>query len=196
MNQLIRKNHKNNNKLYVSKHCSITSQHVGRPTNRKHRLVHFSPGTIVPKLNTTLRIQNKISHRHCAAKIVHGALDFAATAHFLPLTYRGTDHQNMTAGIRVGCANGIVMHAVATDKLSLEALPDRACDCHKFTDITLPLVSGLSPSYAIAIWKSFSPIYPLPSPMPPARLSLKAIEIRPESSTWSHLLNCNEQISD
>jgi len=33
------------------------------------------------------------------------------------------------------------MRAVATDKLSLEALLDRARDCHKFADITLPLVS-------------------------------------------------------
>ena len=33
------------------------------------------------------------------------------------------------------------MRAVTTDKLSLEALPDGARDCHKFTDIRLPLVS-------------------------------------------------------
>jgi len=33
------------------------------------------------------------------------------------------------------------MHAVATDKLDLEAIPDRAHDCHKFTNIPLPLVS-------------------------------------------------------
>ena len=34
-----------------------------------------------------------------------------------------------------------MMRAVATDKLSLKALPDRARDYHKFSDITLPLVS-------------------------------------------------------
>ena len=33
------------------------------------------------------------------------------------------------------------MRDVATDKLSLDTLPDRAHDCHKFTDITLLLVS-------------------------------------------------------
>ena len=33
------------------------------------------------------------------------------------------------------------MRAVATDKLNLKALPDGARDCHKFEDITLPLVS-------------------------------------------------------
>lgn len=47
----------------------------------------------------------------------------------------------MTAGIRVGCANGSIVRAVATEKLSLEALLDRARDCHKFIDITLPLIS-------------------------------------------------------
>ena len=62
ISQLIRKNHNNNNHLYVSKLYTLSSQHVGRPTNRKHWRVHFSTGTSVPKLNTTLGVQNKISH--------------------------------------------------------------------------------------------------------------------------------------
>ena len=33
------------------------------------------------------------------------------------------------------------MRAVATDKLGLKVLPDRARACRKFSDITLPLVS-------------------------------------------------------
>ena len=33
------------------------------------------------------------------------------------------------------------MRAVATDERSLDALPDRARECHKFTNFTLPLVS-------------------------------------------------------
>lgn len=47
----------------------------------------------------------------------------------------------MSNDIRGGCANSSIMRAVATDKLRLEALPNNARECYKFTDITLPLVS-------------------------------------------------------
>ena len=71
------------------KHYTLSSQHVGRSTNRKHRRVHFSPSTTVPKLNTTatLGVRNKISHSYRTATIAHGALNSAAIAHFeVPIT--------------------------------------------------------------------------------------------------------------
>ena len=147
------------------------------PSFRNHRRVHdVSILAMVLPSQTSIRpvattgVRAKFNNSHRAAKVAHGALDSAATAHFVPITYLGTDHQDTTTGIRVGCdsangsvmravttdkrslealpdrvgcdsANGSVMRAVATDKRSLEALPDRARDCHKFTDITLPLVS-------------------------------------------------------
>ena len=57
---------------------------TGRPKNNNHRRAHFSPGTTIPKLNTTvpLGIRPKIRHSHRAAKIAYGALNSAATAYF------------------------------------------------------------------------------------------------------------------
>ena len=88
-------------------------------TNQNNWRVHFSPGTTVLKLNTTatIGVRTKFSNSHHAARIAHGAFDFAATANFLPMTYRGTDHQDTSTGIRVGCANGSVVRAVATDEI-------------------------------------------------------------------------------
>ena len=72
-----------------------------------------------------------------------GALDSAATSHFLPEQYVGTDHKNTPNGILVGCANGSVMRAVATDQLNIRALPIAAKRAHKFKndEISLPLIS-------------------------------------------------------
>ena len=72
-----------------------------------------------------------------------GALDSAATGHFLPENYEGTNHQSTPNGIRVGCANGSVMRAVATDHLDLRALPIAARKAHKFRtdEIAIPLIS-------------------------------------------------------
>ena len=59
----------------------------------------------------------------------------------MPATYRGTNHTPVQRGIRVGCANGFYMRAVATDILALPQLPKQARSCHKFTDISIPLIS-------------------------------------------------------
>ena len=72
---------------------------------------------------------------------VQGAIDFGATDHFMPATYCGTNHTPVRQGIRVGCANGSFMQAVATDALALPQLPPQARACHKFNDIRIPLIS-------------------------------------------------------
>ena len=85
---------------------------------------------------TALRISTKVDDSSTGANTTLGALDFAATIHFLP------DPQLISNGIiLVGCANENVMRAVATDKLNLQALPEAAKLPHKFkkNEITLPL---------------------------------------------------------
>lgn len=59
----------------------------------------------------------------------------------MPTTYHGTNHTPVRRGIRVGCANGSYMRAVATDTLGLPQLPRQARSCHKFNDISIPLIS-------------------------------------------------------
>ena len=51
-----------------------------------------------------------IGERTCA-KPQYGALDSGATDHFVPSTYHGTNHQDTTKGVTVGCANGSTMQA-------------------------------------------------------------------------------------
>ena len=72
-----------------------------------------------------------------------GALDSAATSHFLPEDYKGTDHQATPNRILVGCANESVMLAVAMDQLNIQALPEAVRRAHKFkkNEITMALVS-------------------------------------------------------
>ena len=72
---------------------------------------------------------------------MQGALDSAATSHFTPETYIGTNHQPTTHGIKVQCANDTYMTSTATDELALSKLPLVARSCHKFADITIPLLS-------------------------------------------------------
>ena len=125
------------NQLYVYPHLSISSQHVGRPTPSPKR-VRFSPVIIVPKLkpSAAIRVYKKLVDSYTAAEIALGVLDSAAIGHFLPKDYRFFDHQGTSNGVGVGCANGSITRAVATDKLRLEALPDSARECHKFADKT------------------------------------------------------------
>jgi len=72
-----------------------------------------------------------------------GALDSAATGHFLPEDYKGINHQRTRYGITVGCATGSVMRAVTMDLFDIRALPVAARQAHKFRtdEITLPLIS-------------------------------------------------------
>eukprot|EP00536_Pseudo-nitzschia_multiseries_P014179 jgi/Psemu1/37769/gm1.37769_g len=71
----------------------------------------------------------------------YGALDLAATDHFVPSTYQEGAHQDTLGALTVGCANGSTMQSTATDLLDLPRLPLEARGCHKFNEMELPLVS-------------------------------------------------------
>ena len=71
----------------------------------------------------------------------YGALDSGTTDHSVPTHYHGTNHQDTTNGVTVGCADGSTMQATATDCLDLSNLPREARTCHKFNKVHLPLVS-------------------------------------------------------
>jgi len=88
---------------------------------------------------TSLRLCNMVMDRF--PHTVQGAIDSSATDHFMPATYSGTNHTPVRQGIRVSCANGSYMEAVATDALALPQLPQQARACHKFNDIRIPLIS-------------------------------------------------------
>eukprot|EP00532_Pseudo-nitzschia_australis_P017454 CAMPEP_0168248694 /NCGR_PEP_ID=MMETSP0141_2-20121125/1593_1 /TAXON_ID=44445 /ORGANISM="Pseudo-nitzschia australis, Strain 10249 10 AB" /LENGTH=127 /DNA_ID=CAMNT_0008184615 /DNA_START=96 /DNA_END=479 /DNA_ORIENTATION=- len=72
---------------------------------------------------------------------LQGAIDSGATGHFMPATYRDSAHTPVQQGIKVGYANGSYMRAVATDSLAIPQLPPQARTCHKFNDISIPLIS-------------------------------------------------------
>jgi hypothetical protein len=72
----------------------------------------------------------------------HGILDTGATDHFMPMSYQGLGERATTNGIQVGCANGTLMRARATDILNIPTLPETSKQCHKFKEIDMPLVSG------------------------------------------------------
>jgi hypothetical protein len=56
-------------------------------------------------------------------------------------SYRGDRHRITIDGMQVKCANNSIMAAEATDMLSLSNLPQAACGCHKFDEVTTPLIS-------------------------------------------------------
>lgn len=65
---------------------------------------------------------------------VEGIVDSGATAHFLPMSYKGTNKQNARKGegITVRVANGGTMESIVTDELDLPLLPKEATECVKF----------------------------------------------------------------
>lgn len=84
---------------------------------------------------------NRLIHQY--PHPILGVVNLAATDHSLPDSHVGTNHQPITNGIVVGCANGSrMMQATATDTLAIPELPIKAWYCHKFKDILhLPLIS-------------------------------------------------------
>jgi hypothetical protein len=71
-----------------------------------------------------------------------GIVDSGATDIFMPITYKGTDEQPTSNGVKVhGAVAGSTMQAAATDRLDLTALP---LPCNKFHEISAPLV-GVRP---------------------------------------------------
>lgn len=70
-----------------------------------------------------------------------GALDSGASGYFLSTNYRGGKENKQAPTIDVVCANSDSMQSVSTDDLSLSRLPAAARHCHKFDEVTMPLVS-------------------------------------------------------
>jgi hypothetical protein len=108
-------------------------------TDRKNFQVRFSPNLLVgpARRSAALKVCNTLIDK-CPMK---GAIDSGATDHFLPTSYRGDNHQDTSNGMQVKCANDSIMTATSTDVLSLSQLPPLARGCHKFDDVTTPLIS-------------------------------------------------------
>eukprot|EP00536_Pseudo-nitzschia_multiseries_P005790 jgi/Psemu1/13578/gm1.13578_g len=65
----------------------------------------------------------------------YGALDSAATNHFVPSTYQGGAPRDTPGALTVGCANGSTMQSTAIDIVDLPRLPPEAQQgCHKFDE--------------------------------------------------------------
>ena len=62
-------------------------------------------------------------HMDTYPKHIIGAIDSAATDHFMPHTYTGDAPRAVNHGITVGCANGSQMQATGTDVLAIPQLP-------------------------------------------------------------------------
>ena len=129
-----------------------------RPTNNVPKQVHFAtplvttPHYRIPPWRAAYsKVCNTLLERYPQEQITkdtnhnqhnglqYGALDSGTTDHFVPTNYHGTNHQDTTNGVTVGCANGSTMQFKATDCLDLGNLPCEACTCHKFEEVHLPL---------------------------------------------------------
>ena len=130
-----------------------------RPPNYVPKQVHFAPLIVttpqcrIPSRHAAYKVCNNLIERYpreCINKDTkqdqhngpqYGSLGSDTTGHFVPTLYHGTNHQETTDGVTVGCANGSTMQATETDCLNLRDLPREARPCHKFDEVHLPFVS-------------------------------------------------------
>ena len=68
-------------------------------------------------------------------------IDSGATDHFMPTHFQGTNHRSVLDGVQVRCANNTLMLSRAVDRLPLPNLPATTLACHKFDEISTPLIS-------------------------------------------------------
>ena len=118
-------------------------------TIARAKLSHLQTHPIVYKGHAfiiSLRLCNR--HINQYPREVLSAVNLAATDHFMPALYTRTNPQPTTWGMIAGYANGSHMQATAIDTLDLPQLPANARGCHKFKDISLPLISVLKLSRA------------------------------------------------
>jgi hypothetical protein len=94
-----------------------------------------------PILNALQVLEVEEAQAEVAENYLMGALDSGATDHFMPTHYQGANHKSVLDGVRVACANNSIMIARATDTLDMPGLPTSARNCHKFDEISTPLVS-------------------------------------------------------
>ena len=110
---------------------------------KKHKVTFQYPFPVYngKAYTTSLLLCNK--HIDKFPRHIIGAIDSAATDHFMPDTYTDDAPRPTQNGIVVGCANGSNIQATATDVLAIPELPEGARGCHKFKDIHLSLISTL-----------------------------------------------------
>ena len=121
---------------------NIYNTHVKTNHHCPRKTVTFADSLPLYKghaFSTIIRLCNR--HINQYPKEILSAVDLAATDHFMSALYTGTNPQPTTRSVIVGCANGSHMQATATDTLDLPQLPVTVWGCHKFKDISLPLIS-------------------------------------------------------
>ncbi|OEU20461.1 hypothetical protein FRACYDRAFT_181335 [Fragilariopsis cylindrus CCMP1102] len=108
--------------------------------NRRSLRVSFPSNLICgpTRKSAALKVCNVLIDRY---PVTRGAIDSGATDHFLPTTYHRDNHQATSNGMKVKCANNSIMTSTSTDVLSLAKLPPLARTCHKFDDVSTPLLS-------------------------------------------------------
>ena len=78
-----------------------------RPSTRKVTFASPLPVYKGKAYTSSLRLCNTHVNRY--PNHIIGAIDSAATDHFMPTAYIGDNHRPNTHGIQVGCANGSKM---------------------------------------------------------------------------------------
>ena len=78
---------------------------------------------------------------HRAANIRWAAIDSGASGNYYPSNYKGENHNPLAPVVTVGCANDAAIKLTARDTIRFKKLPPKAKICHKFDNITTPLLS-------------------------------------------------------
>ena len=78
---------------------------------------------------------------HRVANIKWAAIDSGASGNYYPSNYEGENHDPLAPVVTVGCANDAAIKLTARDTIRFKKLPPKAKICHKFKDITTPLIS-------------------------------------------------------
>ena len=78
---------------------------------------------------------------HRVANIRWAAIDSGASGNYYPDDYVGDKHDPLAPVVTVGCANDAAIRSTARDSIRFKKLPPKAKVCHKFKDVTTPLIS-------------------------------------------------------
>ena len=78
---------------------------------------------------------------HCVSNIKWAAIDSGASGNYYPSSYVGEKHNPLAPKVVVGFANNAAIKSKAQDTIQFKNLPTEAKICHKFDEITTPLIS-------------------------------------------------------
>ena len=78
---------------------------------------------------------------HCVSNIRWVAIDSGAASNSYLSDYKGGNHIPLALKVIVGCANYAAIKSKAQDTIRFKNLPTEAKICHKFDEITTPLLS-------------------------------------------------------